>query len=488
MRKNILLLINGFGIEKSDSYNIYSKELMPNLDNLTSEGVFKTLQNNYLDYKSGYREFSMGILEPLTYSLIENEISSKNYKNNQVLKYIANESNKFNSKIHIFCYFDSARIIEQLKVYLTELQSLSNNSIYLHIMLCQQSLNEYKDIERGLSAFSYELGNKIKLGIISGNNKIKDGMPLKEFIKLFVTETGEKWKDLEKKVKVLIQTKTKPEDARPFAVNTGYMLSNNDQILLFNYSSTDLTAFKRELSLQRYREIDLDTIKYYSLFPITTQQVPYMYSYAVSSTYFLDSLKKANINCLVLDKKERCSYINYYLTGLRNSIDDNLKFLATDDGINYDEIRLIEALNKYNKNLVIINYEIESSKTIEELKDNLSKIDKIIGVLFKYTTDNNQGFFISSLYGFEREMYNAKGELLKINFYSKVPLIIYDKDIDLNKFSISEGSLFDLSNTLVWNCNKDYPNSGIIKKKSSLLSIFYKKTKEVKKDEKQTNA
>ena len=385
MKKNILLLINGFGIEQADSYNVYSKEVMPNLDKLTTDGVFKTIQNNYLDYKSGYRNFSIGISEPLTYSLIENEVSSKAYKDNQVLKYIANESNKFNSKIHVFCYFDSVRIIEQLKAYLTELQSLSNN----------------------------------------------------------------------------------------------------DQILLFNYSSVDLTSFKRELSLQRYREIDLNTIKYYSLFPITTtEQVPYMYTYAVSSTYFLNSLKTANVNCLVLDKKERCPYINYYFTGLRNDIDESLKFLATDDGINYDETKLIEVLNKYDRNLVIINYEIESSKTIEELKDNLAKIDKMIGILFKYATDNSIGFFISSLYGFEREMYNAKGELLKINFYSKVPLIFYDKDIDLNNYSISEGSLFDLSNTLIWNCNRLYKNSGIIKKKSSLLSIFRKKLKEVKKDEK----
>ena len=263
------------------------------------------------------------------------------------------------------------------------------------------------------------------------------------------------------------------------------MLSNNDQILLFNYSSVDLTSFKRELSLQRYREIDLNTIKYYSLFPITTtEQVPYMYTYAVSSTYFLNSLKTANVNCLVLDKKERCPYINYYFTGLRNDIDESLKYLATDDGINYDETKLIEVLNKYDRNLVIINYEIESSKTIEELKDNLAKIDKMIGILFKYVTDNSIGFFISSLYGFEREMYNAKGELLKINFYSKVPLIFYDEDIDLNNYSISEGSLFDLSNTLIWNCNRLYKNSGIIKKKSSLLSIFHKKLKEVKKDEK----
>lgn len=40
MKKNILLLINGFGIEQKDSYNVYKKELMPNLDRLTKDGFF----------------------------------------------------------------------------------------------------------------------------------------------------------------------------------------------------------------------------------------------------------------------------------------------------------------------------------------------------------------------------------------------------------------------------------------------------------------
>ena len=59
MKKNILLLINGFGVEQRDSYNIYKKELMPNLDRLTVEGLFSTLSSNYLDYKDGYRNLTL---------------------------------------------------------------------------------------------------------------------------------------------------------------------------------------------------------------------------------------------------------------------------------------------------------------------------------------------------------------------------------------------------------------------------------------------
>lgn len=114
MKKNILLLINGFGIEQKDSYDIYSAELMPNMDRLTKEGLFSSLSSNDLDYKSGYRSFSIGIKEPLSYSIVENSISTTEYKNTQIMKYLYSQLNEDNGKkLHIFCYWDNNRTIEQ---------------------------------------------------------------------------------------------------------------------------------------------------------------------------------------------------------------------------------------------------------------------------------------------------------------------------------------------------------------------------------------
>ncbi|UKI57195.1 MAG: hypothetical protein L6V81_07400 [Clostridium sp.] len=50
-----------------------------------------------------------------------------------------------------------------------------------------------------------------------------------------------------------------------------------------------------------------------------------MYNYAVSSTYALNALKTIGAKCLVIDLKDKCPYINYYLTGLRNNVDESLK-------------------------------------------------------------------------------------------------------------------------------------------------------------------
>ena len=101
MKKNILMLINGFGIERNGSYSIYSNDLMPNFEAIRSTKIFKPIVNEFLDYKSAYRNFSMGINNPLTYSLVENNISNGELYENQLLKYIINETVNNKSRLHV---------------------------------------------------------------------------------------------------------------------------------------------------------------------------------------------------------------------------------------------------------------------------------------------------------------------------------------------------------------------------------------------------
>ena len=90
MKKNILMLINGFGVSQKNSFDVYSPELMPNMDQMTKENIFLTIENKFIDYKAGYRSFSIGVKEALTYGLVENYLNEQEETRNQVLKYIIN--------------------------------------------------------------------------------------------------------------------------------------------------------------------------------------------------------------------------------------------------------------------------------------------------------------------------------------------------------------------------------------------------------------
>ena len=47
MKKSILFLINGYGVEQNDSIEVYSKEIMPNLDNIITANYLVRLSNSF---------------------------------------------------------------------------------------------------------------------------------------------------------------------------------------------------------------------------------------------------------------------------------------------------------------------------------------------------------------------------------------------------------------------------------------------------------
>lgn len=473
MRKNILMLINGFGIEQNDSYNVYSENLMPNLDRLTKLGIFGSINTTDFDYKEGYRKFSIGITEELTYNIVNNALYSESFKNNDVFKYIINDLNIDNRRLHVICFWDNDSTIYQLIGYLKEILNKTNSNIFVHIIFKQLSIKEYKNIEKNLNTLNYEFGSRVKIGALSGFNNSNF---YKDFIKMLIYETGEKWKDISKKIDVLKESRTKPIDSRIFSLNSGFSIKDNDNILYFNYSNVDVTSFTNEFINSKRVDLNLSTIKFYSLFPVISNNlnVPYLYEYALSSTYTLDSLKKVNAKCIVMAKKDHCNIINYYLTGLRNNYDNDLRYMATDNNFIYDSTTLLNTISTLNENLIIINYDIDDCKTIEEIQNKLSKIDVVIGNVYDYVMKNNFALFISSLYGIEKEMYNSKHELCKVNFSNRSMIILLDNLIDKSKYVLNEGTSYDLSNTIMWNINNSYKNSGLLKKKSGIMSIFYK--------------
>ena len=60
MKKTVLFLINGFGIEKKDSYSIYDAKALPTLDEMMNNNLYTSLESNASDYTTGYQLFSTG--------------------------------------------------------------------------------------------------------------------------------------------------------------------------------------------------------------------------------------------------------------------------------------------------------------------------------------------------------------------------------------------------------------------------------------------
>ena len=69
MNKTVLFLINGLGIEHGDSCDIYSKEVMPVMDDAAIHECFSQIESKAVDYTTGYQIFSTGSVDALAFPL-----------------------------------------------------------------------------------------------------------------------------------------------------------------------------------------------------------------------------------------------------------------------------------------------------------------------------------------------------------------------------------------------------------------------------------
>lgn len=458
MKKTVLFLMNGFGIEQINSYNIYSDKLMPNLDSYTKKYLFSSIESTAYDLVSGYREFSTGSKEPLTYLLIDNYVE-KFGENKNFQIYI--DSIKSEGKIHLFFSVESERCIEHLKSFLKYIKSKKNNLIYLHLVLTSPNVENYKEIEKIINKIIYDIKN-CKIGIIVGINTL-NSLNLTSFFNMFENEVGEKWKEITKKINALVTTKIKPLDVKEFFMNEGFKFNNGDSIFFFNYEYCDLNNF-----MQYFNKLNFSV---YSLFSINGIKYS-MFSYPKSGISMLNNLNKIDSKALILSNKENIKIINYYCCGLENVISDKIFFSRTDNGLSPNFIKSVIRDSLYD--LIIINYPIDSSSSLNELKDKLSKLDMFLGLVHDVCIEEKISLFISSLYGMQKDISIDNYTTATVNFYGKVPFIVVDPIFNKTNFSISIGNIYNLANTVYTNINNKFDGQVLIRKKSSIEKLLKK--------------
>ena len=463
MKKTVLFLMNGFGIEQLDSYSIYNAKLMPNLDNYTKKYLFSSIATSSYNLVSGYRTFSTGSKNPLSSSLIDNYIDK--FETNQNFNFYLN-SIKEDSKIHLFLALDSEKCLEHIKSFLKFIRTKKQNKIFIHLVLTSDNIDSYKEIERLINKIMYEIVD-CKIGIIVGINLL-NAINLVGFMNMFQKEIGEKWREITKKISSLVSMKTEPKNVKEFFMNEGFKFDNNDSLFFFNYEHADLTNFIKEISKITNND------NYFSMFPISGIKYP-MFAFPKSGISMNNSLAKINAKALILANSRNIKQINYYCCGLQNIVSPQISFAKTDNDLLLNQ-NLVKAIIKNSDyDLIIINFQIDSVKNVDELKNKLTKLDSILGYVHDFCIENKISLFISSLYGIQKEIPVDNFTRAFINFASKVPFIVIDPNFTKNNFMLGIGDITNMAHTIYTNINSNY-NGGevLIKKKNPLIKMLKK--------------
>ena len=458
MKKTVLFLMNGFGIEQKDSYSVYNSTLMPNLDKYTKEHMFSTITTPAFNIGEGYRLFSTGSMKPLTYSLLDNYV--ENFGSIKNLEICLN-SIKENSKIQLFLCVENEKCFEHLKAFVRYIRTKKNNPIFLHLIMTSLDINNYKEIEKIIDKVNYEF-KEVQIATIIGLNTIT-GTYFGTYMNMLKNEIGEKWREIAKKINSLVSLKISPRDAKEMYVNNGFKLEENDTFFFLNYESLNLTNFINNVS-------QLGNFNYYSMFPITSVKYA-MLGYPKSGISMHKSLEKIGANALILTSSYSIPIINYYCNGLQNVVSERINFANIVD--NFSKIK--EIIDNSPFDLIIIDYQIDGVTTIEQLNNSLKNLDNLLGYVHDYCILKKYSLFISSLYGMKKEIKTDNHTNSLVNFSTKVPFIVVDNVFKGNNYTLSYGSTYNLAHTLYTNINNKYEGGEVLIKRKSYVQKMLKK-------------
>ena len=481
MKKTVLFLINGLGIEKQGSYSISIDQCMPNLSKTKETSFFTTAIINSLEYKSAYERFFLGDTSRSEIKYMNDYIINDNIINNSTFQELKNKLTNDKSKLHIFLEPDNDQIGDLVSNLVKRLELSPNKKIYLHLLLTQQSTTEYKKIIEMVNFIKYHLDERITVGFIMGKEVLPTNLTeeiLTNYKKILFYCSCERWTETDKKLLSLAEEGIRPCEAPTFcAVNT-CNFEKDDVILFFNMKSTNYDNYIETINYgnKSILKDDTATISTYSIIRLDTKYgIKYIAENIDYPNSFDKLLEKANLKTLIITNNENMSYINFLANGLKYVNNPRIQFMNIYDPYFSNANNIINIIDNTDYNIIIFDYHMDVSKTINDLKSQLERIDVVLGIVAN-TCVNKHSLFITSLYGIKKSLpiadYNS--EIVTIDYEMQIPIFFFDYSYPRSKFALYPGETNDILNTILrtqWNTNEI---DTLIRPKGLFTSLLFK--------------
>lgn len=444
MKKSIIFLINGLGIERPGSYSISIDQSMPNLSRVKETSYFTTAITSSLEYRSAYQRFFLGDTYNTEIEYIKNNIINENIKDNPLTPTFVNNINIDNTKLHIFVEPTTKKVVDEINDFMKLFQFSQNKKIYMHLLLSQQTVSEYDKLISIIDYIKYHLDDRITAGFVIGKESLSEVLTKEQndyMKKLFFYCSAERWTETDKKLNILKEQNIRPCEAPGFCTNNDCFISNNDTIFFFNTKRENYDNFihaifdNMETVFKEQQNIKIcSLIKLYTEFniPAFTENINYSNSLA-------NIIQKYNKKVLIVADRNNINLINFYANGLNNVNNTNIAFAEHTDDL-YNKEYIDNLINNSQYDLFIFDYYMDTSSTINHLKEELGKLDIIIGNLAA-VSENKHSLFISSLFGLKKELpvadYNQ--EKVLINYEMQIPIFFYDYTYLRSKYDLFPG-------------------------------------------------
>lgn len=461
MRKTILMLINGFGIERKGSIEVYNQKLMPNLDALSKSYLFGSLTTGAGDYNNGYHLFGLKEKDKKAQDKIDDMIYEKTLPNNEVLKSISNSLTDQN-KLHVFYVMETGSKFHQVKEFLKVINPNKDKKVFIHIIMSATSTTYYSDIVKTISKISFESSEYGKIGFIVGKNKINTDDTLRTFYK----EYGERWNESTKKFDILNKEIVNPEDANIFYINPGFALQEGDSVFFLNFEEVAMDRF--------YDDFTKVKVNQFSLFEFKSGVPNAFVKEKGDASSFADTVEQFGIKILVLTSQDRINDVNFYLNGMMKKNSPNITYAINDIGLFATKEAVINLVDGNNYDGIILDFNIGSFNQLADIKNTLSQIDSIIKPISDASLEKDYTLIISSLYGMYAQIMDGVVPKV-INFSMKVPCVFQSNTFNRSGFSLNSGDINGLAGTFLTNICDEVKSNKLVHQLSKVEKMLSKK-------------
>ncbi len=478
MKKSVLFLINGLGIEKAGSYSIAIDQCMPQLCRTKETSFFTTAIINSLEYRSAYEAFYLGDTYRMELDYIRENILNESLVQNPTFQALHKQLQNDNSKLHVFLEPSTEKVVEEVNE-LVKLLQLYNKPVYLHLLLTQQTVNEYQKLVDIVNYIKYHLNSGVTVGFIIGKELYSDEMTKDEvdaFRKLVFFCSAERWTDTDKKLLSLKDENIRPCVAPGFCATNDCTIQNGDAIVFFNTRRTSYDKFIRLIKENAEWAFRTNEINLYmcSVVQLDTEfDIPCLSPSIYYDKALCNLLQKAGKKALIITGGEHIKLINFLANGLNYVNNPNIQFMKNDDPYLQTPGNIQTIIDNGGFDLIIFDYHMDVSKTVNDLKEQLTRIDGVLGQVAEACV-NKHSLIITSLYGLKKELpiapYNS--EMVTLDYEMQIPIFFFDYSYPRSKYIFRPGETNDILFTAlrcIWNTNEI---DSLIFEKGILNNIF----------------
>ena len=478
MKKIILLILDGYGINKSDFGNAIKEAKTPVMDKLLmmypnseASGTFVGLPKGQMgNSEVGHMTIGSGRVTPQPLTYINEKIKNKEFFDNKLLNNTIDYVLENNSNLHLIGLLSNGGVHSSINHFYAVL-ALAKMKGLKNIVLDIITDGRDTPVKSGINFVSEFMDKADKLGIgcistISGRYYAMDRDNRWERIKksynAIVYESGNNFPNYKVCFNEHYKRNITDEFINPSVITPGKSIKEKDAVLFMNYRPErmkELISALTDKNFKMFRTKHFENVKFVSLFNIH-KNIPFAFETTKPNNTLGEYLMELDYTQARIAETEKYAHVTYFFDGTKDLNSPNIeKFLIPSPDVpTYDmkpEMSVGEVTSTVLKEIendydfILVNFAnpdmVGHTGNYKAVVDAIEICDFCLGKIYEKAKEHFYELIITADHGNAEKMLNRDKTPITSHTTSKVPFIICNDEIKLKP----EGTLIDIAPTII---------------------------------------